>query len=156
MRVGITGHQRIPPAAHAFIIDAITRYLTGVPDLVGVSSLAAGADQEFADLVVAAGGGLVVVVPSVDYESSFESPDDHRRFARLLAVAEHVIQMGYDAPTEAAYLAAGRRVVDESDHLLAVWDGQPARGLGGTADIVAYAAQRGKPTHVVWPQGVRR
>ena len=28
--------------------------------------------------------------------------------------------------------------------LLAVWDGLPAKGLGGTADIVTYATQQRK------------
>jgi hypothetical protein len=32
--------------------------------------------------------------------------------------------------------------------LIALWDGQPSRGKGGTAEIVAYARQRGIP--VVW------
>ena len=40
--------------------------------------------------------------------------------------------------------------------LVAVWDGQPARGLGGTADVVAYARQRGVPMEVIWPQGATR
>jgi hypothetical protein len=38
---------------------------------------------------------------------------------------------------------AGRVVVDRSSVLVAAWDGQPSRGLGGTADVVAYARERG-------------
>ncbi len=33
----------------------------------------------------------------------------------------------------------GLVVVERCDLLLAIWDGHPAHGLGGTADIVAYA-----------------
>ena len=44
--------------------------------------------------------------------------------------------------------------VDRSGVLVAVWDGQPARGLGGTADVVAR--QRGVPMEVIWPQGATR
>jgi hypothetical protein len=40
---------------------------------------------------------------------------------------------------EDAYMAAGRRVVELSDVMIAVWDAKPAKGKGGTADIVAYA-----------------
>ena len=36
----------------------------------------------------------------------------------------------------------GRAVVDCSSVLVAVWDGQPSRGLSGTADVVAYARER--------------
>jgi hypothetical protein len=46
---------------------------------------------------------------------------------------------------EDAYLAAGHRVVDNSDIMLAVWDGKPAKGKGGTADVVDYAIKRGIP-----------
>jgi hypothetical protein len=46
------------------------------------------------------------------------------------------------APASAA--AAARAEV-----LIAVWDGLPARGLGGTADVVAYAKQCGRPVEVI-------
>ena len=36
-------------------------------------------------------------------------------------------------------------MVDRCDVLIAVWDGEPARGPGGTAEIVAYALERGRP-----------
>jgi hypothetical protein len=47
-------------------------------------------------------------------------------------------------------------VVDPSDVLVAVWDGEPARRLGGTADVVAYARERGVPAIVIWPEGATR
>jgi hypothetical protein len=50
----------------------------------------------------------------------------------------------------------GRAVVDRSSVLIAVWDGQPSRGLGGTADVVTYARQRGVPITVIWPKGASR
>ena len=62
----------------------------------------------------------------------------------------------FDAPSEEAFLAAGQRVVELSDELLAVWDGKKAAGLGGTADIVGYAKELKKPVTVLWPAGVSR
>ena len=63
---------------------------------------------------------------------------------------------------EDCYLAAGHRVVELSDLMLAVWDGSPAKGKGGTADVVAYAVRRGVPlfhinpaSHVVTGSQVR-
>ena len=51
-------------------------------------------------------------------------------------------------PMRRPFLRAGRRVVDLSDRLFAVWDGEKARGVGGTAEIVDYARASGKPvTH---------
>ncbi|MGW5646007.1 hypothetical protein ACWEV3_27990 [Saccharopolyspora sp. NPDC003752] len=40
--------------------------------------------------------------------------------------------------------------------MLAVWDGQPARGFGGTADVVDSARKRGVDVTVIWPDGARR
>jgi hypothetical protein len=35
-------------------------------------------------------------------------------------------------------------------------DGEPARGYGGTADVVEAAEQRGVPVTVIWPDGASR
>jgi hypothetical protein len=67
-----------------------------------------------------------------------------------------VIKLEFDEPTEEAFWAAGQRVVEESEQLIAVWDGRPAGGLGGTADVVAYAQKLGKNVLVIWPTGARR
>jgi hypothetical protein len=40
--------------------------------------------------------------------------------------------------------------------LLAVWDGKPARGHGGTADVVAAAREQGRTVRVIWPAGSTR
>ena len=59
-------------------------------------------------------------------------------------------------PSEAAFLAAGRLVVERSDVLAAVWDGKPARGSGGTADVVDYAKELRREVVVIWPEGLER
>jgi hypothetical protein len=43
-----------------------------------------------------------------------------------------------------------------ADRLIVVWDGQPARAYGGTADVVAYADRVGVPVRIVWPEGATR
>jgi hypothetical protein len=55
-----------------------------------------------------------------------------------------------------AHMDASRRIIDDAAELIAVWDGEPARGYGGTADVVAYATSRGTPVHVIWPPGATR
>jgi hypothetical protein len=51
----------------------------------------------------------------------------------------------FEASAEEAHLAARQAVVGRSELVVAVWDGAPARRLGGTADVVAYARERGVP-----------
>jgi len=156
MVVGATGHQDIPTAALAAIRGGIEKALGRVAKpLEGVSSLAEGADQLFAELVLREGGRLRAVIPSPRYEETFTADGLHR-YRALLEAAADVETLDYPAPSEEAYLAAGKRVVDLSDRLIAVWDGQAARGLGGTADIVTYAHQTRKAVEVIWPEGVHR
>lgn len=49
---------------------------------------------------------------------------------------------------------ASELMISMASELLAVWDGQPARGYGGTADVVAHARDRG--VRRVWPEGAIR
>jgi hypothetical protein len=53
-------------------------------------------------------------------------------------------------------MAAGAIVADRCERLIAVWDGRPALGLGGTGDVVRYAQGIGRDVVVVWPDGARR
>ncbi|KJE23375.1 hypothetical protein FF36_02333 [Frankia torreyi] len=155
--VGFSGHQNLPPEGVPYITREMQAYLASVGrPLVGLSSLAAGADQLFARAVLAAGGSLRAIIPSHDYAATFQVETDIAAYRELLGLADESCLLDFGAASEEAFFAAGRAVVDEADELLAVWDGLSARGLGGTADVVAYAGQLGKPVTVVWPAGLRR
>ncbi|OEV05450.1 hypothetical protein [Streptomyces oceani] len=52
--------------------------------------------------------------------------------------------------------AGSESLVGLVEQLLAVWDGQPSRGYGGTAEVVAYARRMGVPVTVLWPEGATR
>lgn len=132
--------------------DTLLQYSDG---MVGVSCLADGADQLFAHIVVDLGHTLEVVVPAKQYRDGL-SPAAQPTYDRLIAKAIHVDQLHYVESTEEAHMAGGKAIVDRSDLLLAVWDGKPARGYGGTADVVTYAKSRGVPVLVIWPEGASR
>lgn len=143
MRIGITGHRFLDaPDGWAWVEAQFASVLSDLsPPLLGVSCLAVGADQRFAARVDAGGGRILAILPFKDYRRTFD-PQEVREYDRLLSRADAEV---LDTPgtDEDAYLAAGRRVVELSDLVLAVWDAQPARGKGGTADVVDYAVQRG-------------
>ena len=151
MRFGVTGHQVLPPEIAGCAAAHWRRVLPADTALHGVSSLADGADQLFAAHVLAAGGTLEVVLPYANYTAGRRSA-----FTGFVRAAASVTTLPYPEASEQAYLAAGQAVVDRCDHLFAVWDGRPARGLGGTADIVAYARASGRPVTVLWVAGVTR
>ncbi|GAA1314659.1 hypothetical protein OHU11_33745 [Streptomyces sp. NBC_00257] len=156
-RIGVTGHRTIPQEAHAHVLSGLRAALCGLEgSLEALSSLAVGADQIFADLALACGADLTVVIPSGDYESCFEDAAELARYRALKDRAAREVRLGYPHSTDEAYYAAGAYIADHCDRLLAVWDGRPARGLGGTGDIVTYARSLGRPVTVIWREGVER
>lgn len=145
MRVGITGHQRLDDSsAWQWVADMIGSELdAAAPPLVAVTSLAIGADQLLARLTLERGGAVHAVLPFQDIEHTFEEQDQPAYRALLAQAMAEVL----DTPgtKEDAYFAAGKRVVELADLMLAVWNGLPAKGRGGTADVVRYALERGVP-----------
>lgn len=43
-------------------------------------------------------------------------------------------------------------MIAHTDELLAVWDGRPARGYGGMADVVKAAREQGYQSRLFGPQ----
>ena len=154
--LGVTGHRTLPDVAgvEAAIDGLVDRLLREHPGRrpVALSALADGADRLFARSVLARGGdaSLRVVLPLEvpDYRRTFlDLAGSGLEFQTLLDAAasiEVVEADPVDAAVEAAYERAGRRVVDGCDVLVAVWDGQPGRGRGGTSETVEYALSRGR------------
>jgi hypothetical protein len=138
------------------VAAALRDALSGYIPMVGVTMLGPGADQLFARLVLELGGALYVVVPAAEYRDGFEDPEAQAGYDELYARASYVEALEHTESTEQAHMDGGQVVVDRSSVLLAVWDGEPSRGLGGTADVVAYARQRGIPVKVIWPEGASR
>ena len=127
-----------------------------VQQLVGITSLAEGADQIFAERVLAAGGQLTAILPAAHYALTFPHGPARQHYEDLLSRANQIIHLPFNEPTEDAYWAAGKEIVDRCDFLLAVWNGKPSGGLGGTGDIVAYAREIGRPTIIIWPPNAAR
>jgi hypothetical protein len=50
-----------------------------------------------------------------------------------------------------AYMETGILTADRADVMVAVWDGKPAAGLGGTGDVVDYVRALGKPLIIIDP-----
>jgi hypothetical protein len=146
MKVGITGHQYLKDAKDwEWVRLELNDVLQKLPKpLIGLTCLAIGTDSLFARLLLEHDGSFDVVLPFPGYEQKLP-PDERDEYRRLLKKASRVTTLQKQGTDEESYLEAGKRVVDLSDLLIAVWDGKPAKGLGGTADVVEYARQKQKP-----------
>jgi hypothetical protein len=154
-RIGITGHRELPETTVGLVDTALRTELAGYTEPTGVSALADGADSLFAQAILDLGGSLVVIVPAEKYREGF--PSEHwPTYDALLAEADEVIRLDFVESDSEAHMAASLRMLEKIDHLVAVWDGQPARGYGGTADVVAQAEEQGVSVTRVWPEGASR
>ncbi|MBG0818649.1 hypothetical protein [Planomonospora sp. ID82291] len=157
MRIAISGHRGLPAAVEQQVDRLIRDALAELGDqqVTGLSCIADGADTLFARAVVDMGGDLEVVVPAQMYRDGL--PAEHwPAYDSLFSAATLVHEMDFIDSTSEAHQAASERMLELAEELWAVWDGLPARGFGGTADVVAAARSRGLPVRIFWPDGATR
>jgi hypothetical protein len=170
VQIGVTGHRpnRLAPqiaadlpcqcehvlkiisAAAAHAHDRLL-HANEPPLLRIISPLAEGADRIVAHAGLALGADLQCPLPfhAEEYSRDFSSPRSQQEFGTLLARASAVFQADGMREAEAsAYERIGRIVLEQSDFLIAIWDGEPAAGRGGTTQIVEEAIAQNVP--VVW------
>ena len=157
LNVGVTGHRVLPTPKE--VESALERALGLVEErfpgrpLRLFSSLAEGADRIAARQVLSRPSASLVAVlpmPRQRYLHDFASASSRDEFSQLVEAAGEVVELPFHDDRRACYEQAGRYLLNHCELLLAVWDGLPPRGAGGTGDIVAGAAARGLP--VLWVQ----
>lgn len=166
--IGVTGHRlaRLAETDLAELrgrIDAVMAALSAASPgsrfrLIG--SLAEGTDMAAADAALGRDWQLDTVLPFAreDYADDFDGAGATGLRARLDRSTDVLELPGRrDEPggEAAAYERAGRVVLTQSDVLLAVWDGDPPRGRGGAAQIVAEAVAHAIPVLILHPEASR-
>ena len=173
LNVGITGHRSIAtePIVASAVKAAIARVLRALSSegrpsgtdkhsatlkrfrLNVISMLAEGADLLGMQAGLDCGAELVGVLPfdQQSYRGAFASVPDRDLFDSLWNRLSSIVVLSGSVGDDAAYEHANREILDRSDVLIAVWDGDPARGRGGTGDVVHEALERGLPIIVIRP-----
>ena len=154
--VGFSGHRNLsdPVGVARAVGDALdTLRKEAEGEWIALSSAAAGADLIFVREALTRSLGWEASLPlgEDDFARDF-LPADWVEVAALLKRAEHVEVAANAGSREEAYLSGGFEIVNRCDVLLVVWDGQPARGVGGTADVVTYARAMGRPLVIINPE----
>src|SRR5262249_27159442 len=143
IRLAVTGHRGLPQQTERLVDAALRAEISKHvgSELVGLSCLADGADAPFAPPRLHAGGRLVGVGPAEKYRECLPE-SHHATYDALIGQAAEIIELDHLESTSQAHMDASLRMLADADQLVAVWDGQPARGYGGTADVVAAALER--------------
>ena len=145
MIAGITGHQNLGDRETiSWVKDSLTQEIQQQNITTGLTCLAIGADQLFAQILDSFQIPNIAIVPCEKYDETFSKDSDRENYYQYLASAKEAIKLDFPFPSEQAYYAAGKYVVDHSDVLFAVWNGKAAKGLGGTGDIVEFAKMKKK------------
>jgi len=163
--VGVTGHRRLEN--EATVEAAVRTALRGLAErdgkrVVVLTALAEGADRLVARVAseTPSDTSLEVALPleQAEYERDFtESVGEFRDLlgrANAVSVLDGPARQGKARHPE-AYAPLGRHIAESCDVLLAIWDGQPARGPGGTGEVVALARARGVEVAWIRPDGTR-
>jgi hypothetical protein len=151
--VGFTGHRQVadPAAAAAAIRDALEFLRREIPgEWIALSSIADGGDRLFVQEAQAIGLSwhAILPLPRAEFARDFP-PGEWRAVEEQLATAGHLRVISENGDREDAYLDCGIETVNGADVLLALWDGDQARGKGGTAEVVQYAKSIGKPVLII-------
>ncbi len=153
--IGVTGHRTLQNPNP--IIAGVDKALQAIKSsfeteqIVVLSALAEGADRIIAERALAMDGTkLIAVLPLLVevYQEDFQSPISIKEFQGLLELADEIFELPRIINREESYRNVGKYLVAHCEVLIAIWDGQPARGPGGTAEVVALARDRNLP--VAW------
>ncbi len=129
-----------------------------------MSPLAEGADRIVAQVAMDKYGMALHVplpLPFELYKTDFETKESLDRFKQLVGKSEMYYELSTrfgsietlashvdGTPNEARnrqYALVGARIAETCDELLAVFDGRPAEGTGGTAQVVTWRATKSIP-----------
>ncbi len=145
MKIGITGHQDIGSSADvAWVIEQLRALIDQSTLSAGITSLAVGSDQLYATLLTEHQKPFTALIPCRYYERTFATAQNLAHYQSLLKQAAEVVYLPFDDPSEEAFWAAGKQMADNADSVIAIWNGLPAKGLGGTGDVVRYCRETGK------------
>lgn len=173
-RIGVSGHRlatisqsnRPLVAAIKTELQAIQQNHPGHAFEIW-SPLAEGADRLVAELamqMLEARLHVPLPLPLDQYCEDFEHENDGeareslRHFQRLIAKAVAVFEVPLmerieEPPTHRQwqYASVGALILQRCDEMIFVWDGQPAKGFGGTGHMVEWQKSGQIPDRLGWP-----
>lgn len=155
MRVMVTGHRppriggyQTPNPTEQWVRSAINEILQGLlrkgVDVEGITGMALGTDQIFAEECIRLGIPFIAALPTVGQEKRWPS-ESQARYHRLLKQASQIVIVdetpGYsvDDP-KIKFILRNKWMLDHADMVISVWTGVTR---GGTAHASLDAERRG-------------
>lgn len=148
MKIAITGHRSVrlngqEEKVRLWIKEQLINFRACYKDIELLNGMAKGVDQIAAQEAISLGVPLICFFAYKRKLSEFEE--------NIAAGAERLIWVSDVYTGKSVYLERDRRMVDECDVLLVVWDGIET---GGTYYTYKYAQEQGKKI-IFYPWGLR-
>lgn len=159
--IGITGHRNLKETCMGYYKEQVSNMLKKLKreynDILVLSSIADGADRLVVYEAMKLNIPFKVILPMDKklYEIDFDS-STMQEFEYLIKCANEVVTIPlqktnsiklisqYNQFRDMQYEAAGHYVANNSDVLIALWDGKYIGLTGGTGEIVKYYKQKDK------------
>jgi hypothetical protein len=162
IKIGITGHRNLFEKENVkeSLRQIIRKILKdqGADTFEAWSGMAYGADSIFAHVSIdEMHAGLTAVLPFdlAEFNNDFNTEESLNDFHFLYERAQQKIVLNEGKPIEnkqmrnAAYFEYGLYISKNVDAMIAIWDGEPAEGEGGTADIVHFCDAHNIPIYSI-------
>lgn len=167
--IGISGHRNIDSNDQNLKL-LLTKELKKIIDINDnitlLSPLAEGSDRLFVHTAIEVGSDKIdklrVMMPfkKEEYLKDFESAESKKEFIAMTleqddkkykGIGVEVNEVPCSQDKEDGYLKSGQWTANHSDILFVIWDGKPANGKGGTAEIVEFAKIKNKKIVMINP-----
>jgi hypothetical protein len=159
--IAVSGHRTLPEieALITGIHAAVETLQRRFPEyaFTVLSCLAEGADRLLAgELIRQLHADLVVVLPmrEDDYVEDFSSYESVQFFWEMMKQAKDIIRPEEPLSRPEAYRQANKAMLERCHLLVTLWDGLPARGPGGTGEMVEMTRKRNLPVFWIHTQPI--
>lgn len=139
------------------IINTVKEQLKSLKATTAISGMAQGFDTAAALAVLSLRDeehypiSLHLEIPCSGQEK-YWSPEDQRLYQLILSKADtvhYITPTGHPFPGKYVFILRDKRMVDQADEIIALWNGKES---GGTYQTIEYAKRERKPIINIWTQ----
>jgi uncharacterized phage-like protein YoqJ len=144
--IAATGHRKpLGSYDQEPLIKLVKPVLERLAPRVVISGVALGWDQAVAVAAIELGIPVTAYIPHIGQADQWPK-EAVERYSSILGKCEKVVTCHLGGYEPGVMQLRNKRMVDDCDAMLALWDGSP----GGTANCIAYAEKKGKPIENLW------
>ncbi|MFM7683103.1 MAG: hypothetical protein ACKO7P_10205 [Bacteroidota bacterium] len=157
------GHRFLknPEQVRQRINSSLDYFLALYGEIECISSLACGADILFIEEAIKKKCIVKIILPFQisEYKKDFDA-QSITRFNQIIENNNYLVFSNLNSQNEDErvdkYAQTGKSCIDQSSVVLAVWDGESEKGIGGTKYLIDYCLEKNKELHWIKAERVNQ